>query len=143
MTHEALLSDTLQKFFSDECDLAGPTNVRDIVRGDVEFVRTKYGSNFDLSHVLTFLATMTGFVSGIISIAEKSARLINSWRTSKELQQEVRTSLALPPGIDEKLFAEICNYVQEKLETEKAMADSLTAEPTAVPVHVEGAKDPI
>jgi hypothetical protein len=96
---------------------------------------------FDLSHVLSFLVTMTGFVNGVISIGEKGVKLLKRGQTSQELQQEIRTSIALPPGIDEKLFADICNYVLEKLETEKAMAEEPRAEPTVAPVDGEGAKD--
>jgi hypothetical protein len=113
VSERALVIEVLEKFFPDECDLAGPANVRKVAEGNAEFVRAEYGANLDLTQVLTILAPVAVIINNAISAYKNSGR-------EAARQQGVEGSggvgLQPLPGVTADQLEVIYEYVLRRLQ---------------------------
>lgn len=118
MNERELIIEILEKYFPDECDLAGPTNLQKIAEGNADFVRAEYGSNLDTTQVLAILASVAGFLNSTFSIYK-------NWGTGKppdkaELKDAVEATVKIPPEISAEDLEKIYVYILHRLETDSA-----------------------
>lgn len=116
MHERELVNEVLEKFFPDECDLAGPTNVRKIAGGNAEVVRAEYGANLDLTQVIAILASVAGVINNALSIYK-------NWEGAKppdkgELisataESAGKASAAVGPDEMEKIYEYVLRRLQE------------------------------
>jgi hypothetical protein len=59
---------TLDKYWATECDIAGPSNVRDLAEGEIEIEPVEGGHFLDLVATLTLLSTAATFIKESIEI---------------------------------------------------------------------------
>lgn len=121
MNEQALIAEVLEKYFPDECALAGPANVRKIAEGDVKFVRTEHGANMDLTQILTILAAVVGILNNALSVYK-------NWGGSKppektELREAVEAASGIPPTVKPDELEKIYEYLLQRLRAAGNISD--------------------
>lgn len=121
MNEQVLIAEVLEKYFPDECALAGPANVRKIAEGYVKFVRTEHGANMDLTQVLTILAAVAGILNNALSVYK-------NWGGSKppeitELRKAVESASGIPPSVKPDELEKIYEYVLLRFRAVSSVSD--------------------
>ena len=70
MEHTDFVIELLEQLWPDECDLAGDSNLRDLVSGEVEFKSVFGASNISLEGALTVLASAVTIIKSTLEIYE-------------------------------------------------------------------------
>jgi hypothetical protein len=68
MNDQEIVIKVLEEFYPDECDIAGPANVRRLAAGTTESIRVNGGSYLDMGQVIGDLSTAVVFITGTLSI---------------------------------------------------------------------------
>jgi len=66
-----LIYELLYEVFPDECDIAGDANVRKIAIGHSEILRTRGGSNFDITQLVNLLIAAASLAKVILEMSSE------------------------------------------------------------------------
>jgi hypothetical protein len=82
------ITELLEQLWPDECDLAGDSNIRDLVLGDVEFKRVFGASNISLEGALTVLASAVTVIKTTIEIYDSLQKKLGHKPSAETLLAE-------------------------------------------------------
>jgi hypothetical protein len=118
-----VILDILHKFWSEECEIVGLSNVEDIVNGDVEFEQAEGGHYIDFGEILILLATAAAFAKDSIELVEMAKRRLGREPTHIELIQEASSRKLEPEGIEptkrEAIYEYLCVYEETVEDVDK------------------------
>ncbi len=120
MQKDDFIADLLEAVFADECDIVGPTNVRDIASNSVEFVDTQHGLNMDLGSILTLLAAGAVIANNAISAYLALRRQAVVPITPETLRDLLSQSSAPPADLEQAKLDEIYSYVCRRMADDAA-----------------------
>lgn len=107
MDANLIAAEVLEENFQIECETVGPTNLEDIVEGEVSFADAEYGSNMDLGQTIQLLVIAAAFVKTTIDIY----RALKKEICHKPDEVEILLKILR----DKKVMKNLDKNVQEKL----------------------------
>lgn len=114
-----LAIEALLEVMPEECEIVGPDVVRDIVEGEVEFVRTEGGANIDLGDIVSSLAVAAAIISNLINIykflrdTDKNAPLPSPALVKAQVDYEKEPFKLLSPEVTDRLCVTVCTKCGE------------------------------
>lgn len=123
MDKSALIFEILEKYWTDECDAVGPTNVEDIVEGEVSYESAEGGSYIDLGEVITILAAAATFIRNVIDIYKSLEQDKKKFPDDEDLKLEARKKKLESEDIDEETKNKIYKEISEKLAKSNSEED--------------------
>jgi hypothetical protein len=124
LSNSEIIKAVLDECFPGECDVAGSSNLEEILGGTTEVVRARYGSNMDLTQALTVLVAAVTFTDSAIAIYEFLARRPPSAPPSAaELEEAVARDARIPTGLDEESRCRICEALLPLLRERMGRGD--------------------
>lgn len=127
MKQSTYIISLLEKYWPDECDAAGDTNINDIVEGDVVYESAKGGSYIDLELVITVLVGATEFIKNTISIYKYLKEKYGKPPTHDEIENELSkkesiesssTQEEIPPETKQRVIESVCQDLDNENNSE-------------------------
>ena len=103
----------LQRYYPDECELAGPANVRAVAAGSSTILKPQSGYGLDLGEILTTLAAVVTFINHSIAIIKASRSPEHKSQEGLNLPEAIKKA---EPGPVSPEIAELINQeIQRQL----------------------------
>ena len=117
MDEQSLVIKILEEVFPDECDIAGPSNVRHLAAGSRESVRVDGGSSLDMAQVLSELQSVVVILYGSIAIFQSLTRFsqehVRTADTRESVVQSVPGFADLDPVKRDAIIDRVVDWVNE------------------------------
>jgi hypothetical protein len=110
----------LDECFPNECDIAGPSNLAEMLQGTTEVVRLQYGSNMDLTQALTALLAAVAFLDSAIAIYEILRQSRSALPSAVELEEAVSRDAKNSAELDKEDRCRICEALLRLLREPSA-----------------------
>lgn len=131
-----LTIEVLSEVMPEECEIVGPDRVRDIVEGEVEFVRTEGGANIDLGDIVNSLALTAAIISNLINIykflrdTDKAAPAPSPARLKEQVDYEKEPFKLLSQEVNDRLCVAVCtkcdkNNLEALLKDDRSERDKV------------------
>ena len=111
-----LLFELLKENFPSEYETVGPTNVDDIIKGNVDFIPSEFGSNMDLSSAIGILVAAVTFIKSVLEIYKLIKKDLRRSPKKEDIEVRIIIKNEIYQVIDGKMLDHLLNEIIYKIE---------------------------
>lgn len=108
----------LEKYYPDECEIVGSSNIEAITNGSHTVIETSHGSNMAIMEIVAVVVAVVSFIDALLSVIERLTKIKSGKLTAEEVVVIVRKEVKPEEEIDEDNLEEICQYILTMIQQE-------------------------
>jgi hypothetical protein len=123
MDKNFLIRETLLKFFPNECEMVGDSNLDYIASGSIEVIKTQGGANFDLTPIFYALINWSTLISNFITAYGFLKTKKETSPSVSQINIEITNNISIDNNISTEQKIEVFEHLLAELSKIKALED--------------------
>lgn len=117
MNESLLITEILKETFPLECEVVGPANLKDITKGEVDFISAEHGSYMDLKDAIVILAAATTIIKNAIEIyGDINKKKLEHPPEKDEIEDRIFSKKENSPRLDKETRDRLLKIIIQKFK---------------------------